>query len=351
MPSIANRALLLNLGLFSADNNIRRNIGTYTHNFQCGENELDQMTRKINSSASVATSPEITVTPTVIDAGSPTTPAVFSLTVAATGGSFTIMLGPAASIGPIAYNATAAQVQTLVDAAMGPGNMVVTGGPGDATGSAPYIFTAQNPGDIPPNYPSFYVTGLGCGTVVFANTVPDTWSLTVAATSGSYRLTMGPGNTTAPIPFNAIALVLEQAINNGMPDMPQPFVTVTGGPGDATGSTPYTLAVNPLAAMSNGVFPGIDNLLLLATTAVPGDSWTVTTSNDKNNFMLIETTGQVQAEITLGVVAPATNKASRATPETRTQIINQVAVFDDNVQQVVFTNPGIEPVRVTVVQG
>jgi hypothetical protein len=162
---------------------------------------------------------------------------------------------------------------------------------------------------------------------------------------------MGPGNITALIPFNASAADLELALNSGTPGLPQPFVTVTGGPGDATGSTPYTLAVNPLVGLPNGMFPGIDNQSLLATTAVPGDSWTVTTSNDKNNFMLIETTGQVQAEITLGVVAPATNKASRATPETRTQIINQVAVFDDNVQQVVFTNPGIEPVRVTVVQG
>lgn len=347
MPSIANRALLLNLGLFTADNNIRRNTGTFTHNFQCGENEIDVLSRKVSPGGN--STPDISLTKTIIDAGSPTTNAIFSLTVSATAGSYLTEWGPGGVIGPIAYNATASQVQAAIDAAFGPGAMTVTGGPGDATGSTPYVFTTLNPGTLEANYPSFYLTGTGVGTVVFQNVAPDTLSLTVAAQAGSYRLTMGPGNTTAQIPFNASALALEQAINTGMPSLPQPVVTVTGGPGDATGSTPYTLALNPGLGLPLGVFPGRDNTQL--STLAAGDSWTVTSGNVQNNFMLIETTGQIQAEVTLGVVPAATNKAARTTPVTFTQIVNQVAVFDDNVQSVSITNPGIEPVRVTVVQG
>ncbi len=79
-------------------------------------------------------------------------------------------------------------------------------------------------------------------------------------------------------------------------------------------------------------------------------SWTFT-SAAPSNITIVEVSGQVSLDITLGVVPATPNKAARLSPIGVTQIVNQLAVIDDNVQQLIFTNPGIDPVLVTLVQG
>lgn len=80
----------------------------------------------------------------------------------------------------------------------------------------------------------------------------------------------------------------------------------------------------------------------------PSESWSVAFDNEISRIVVVEVSGQVQAEITLGEVPPATGKADRDPPETFTAIINQLIVLDDNVQSADFSNPGSVPVRVTI---
>lgn len=64
------------------------------------------------------------------------------LTVSATGGTFTFTIDGAVS-GAIAFNATAAALREALEAMpnIKPGDITVTGGPGDATGTKPYVIT------------------------------------------------------------------------------------------------------------------------------------------------------------------------------------------------------------------
>lgn len=67
-----------------------------------------------------------------------------SIAVDATGGTFTITIEGAATAA-IAFNATAAAVQAALELTpgVGPGDLVVTGGPGSAGGATPYVITWQ----------------------------------------------------------------------------------------------------------------------------------------------------------------------------------------------------------------
>lgn len=67
---------------------------------------------------------------------------VQSITVTANAGTFTVTYS-GQTTSAIAYNATNAAVQTALEALsnLAPADVVVTGGPGDATGSAPYVLT------------------------------------------------------------------------------------------------------------------------------------------------------------------------------------------------------------------
>lgn len=72
--------------------------------------------------------------------------------------------------------------------------------------------------------------------------------LTIAASGGSFKLSLkdprggGSTATTAPIPYNASAAEVKAALD-GLSTIAGHggSVTVSGGPGDATGSTPYTI--------------------------------------------------------------------------------------------------------------
>ena len=71
-----------------------------------------------------------------------TTDEVWKLVVAASGGTFDLDLGGQTSSG-LAYNVAAADLATAIIALsnVDPGGVTVTGGPGNLTGSAPYIIT------------------------------------------------------------------------------------------------------------------------------------------------------------------------------------------------------------------
>jgi len=80
----------------------------------------------------------------VVQAGTGNNNAIQSLTVRATGGQFKLTFG-ANTTPDLPYNATAAEVQTALEGlpSIGPGNIRVTGGPGDLKGTVPYgIFFA-----------------------------------------------------------------------------------------------------------------------------------------------------------------------------------------------------------------
>lgn len=68
---------------------------------------------------------------------------------------------------------------------------------------------------------------------------PGKWSVKIDATAGNFTLTIG-GQVTANIAFNATAAQVATALNNldavaG--------ATVTGGPGNAGGTTPYIVTI------------------------------------------------------------------------------------------------------------
>jgi hypothetical protein len=80
---------------------------------------------------------------------------------------------------------------------------------------------------------------------IAATGVNEVQQLTVAATSGSYRLSFG-GYTTDDIPYNLKAkqgAVVNSSLEESLEALPSigPNVEVTGGPGDATGSSPYVI--------------------------------------------------------------------------------------------------------------
>jgi hypothetical protein len=80
-----------------------------------------------------------------------------------------------------------------------------------------------------------YPTNLALGSAV--NEVQE---VTVVATEGTFTLSFG-GDETAAIPFDAPAATVQAALE-GLPSVGAGNVTVTGGPGDATGTKPYVLA-------------------------------------------------------------------------------------------------------------
>ncbi len=81
------------------------------------------------------------------------------LRIVATGGTFTIYTQNSVESGPIAFNASAATVQSAIEGfpEIGAGNVSVTGGPGDATGSHRYLIefvgalATKNVLDMAPN--------------------------------------------------------------------------------------------------------------------------------------------------------------------------------------------------------
>jgi hypothetical protein len=137
-----------------------------------------------------------------------------ALTVKATAGTFALSLTAPAPLGrsaagqstaPIPYDASHEEVQEALEALPGveAGDLAVTGGPGDATGSAPYeVHFSGGP------YAGNYVAPMKADSSALVG------SQTVSvqgATGGAFTLTFR-GKTTAPIPFDASHEALQEAL-------------------------------------------------------------------------------------------------------------------------------------------
>jgi len=83
-------------------------------------------------------------------------------------------------------------------------------------------------------------------------------TITVDATGGTYTITWN-GQTTGNIAFDATAATVQAALE-ALSNISAGDVTVTGGPGDSGGTTPYTLTW--LSSLGNVAAPTTDPALL-----------------------------------------------------------------------------------------
>ena len=99
-----------------------------------------------------------------------TVPEVQTITVDATGGTFTVTHAGSTTAG-LAFNVSAAAFTTAMQGLAGPGTCVVTGGPGSSGGSTPYTLTWPIGAAVAPTTDATSLTG-GAGTAVVATTTP-----------------------------------------------------------------------------------------------------------------------------------------------------------------------------------
>lgn len=170
-------------------------------------------------------------------AGAGGTREVQHVTVTATGGNFTITYDGETTAN-IAYNASpstgAASVQARLEALsnIGTGNVSVTGGPGDSSGSSPYLI--EFIGDLA----EIDVEEVTATNVSLVHT-NEVQRVTVDATGGTFTLTYS-GQTTSALAFDISNTDLKTALE-ALSNIATDEVAVSGGPGAAGGGTPYTI--------------------------------------------------------------------------------------------------------------
>lgn len=145
---------------------------------------------------------------------------VQELAVAAATGTFTVTYA-GQTTAAVAFDVAAADLQTALIALsnLAPGDVVVTGGPGDALGTTPYVLTyggtlaGTNVAQITAS-----ATGLGGGTATPSTTtagvaaVNEVQTVTFEATSGPFTVTFD-GDTTDPVDYSTdLAADLEAAL-------------------------------------------------------------------------------------------------------------------------------------------
>lgn len=190
------------------------------------------------------------------------------LTVAATGGSYTITFG-ADTTAPIAFDAPAGAVQAALEAlpSIGVGDVEVSGGVGDALGRSSYLISFGGAlGQTDLDLLSTDAAGLSGGVAA-----TDVNGLTVAATGGTYTLTFN-AETTAPIAFDAHRNTVDAALE-ALTGIGAGEVRVTGGVGDATGSSPYNITFSGTLAGQDASRLVPDSSGLTGGAAVPAP-WT-----------------------------------------------------------------------------
>jgi hypothetical protein len=211
------------------------------------------------------------------------------ITIKASAGLFKLGFGPDTTP-ELPFNASAAEVQSALQAlpSIGAGNVTVTGGPGDLSGSHPYLATFG--GELAATDVEGIAVQSGAGKNALSSPHSATITTTqeggggfneaqgiaVAATGGQYKLAFGP-DTSADIAFNAPAATVASSLE-ALPSIGAGNVVVSGGPGDATGSHPYVVHfvgalananVSQLSAPS-GTTPLSGTTELGAQTTVPG---------------------------------------------------------------------------------
>lgn len=109
----------------------------------------------------------------------------------------------------------------------------------------------------------------------------ETQAIVVSATGGTFTLSFG-GLATPPIAFNASAATVESALA-GLATIGEGNISISGGPGDETGSAPYQ-------ATFTGALGGIDATQITANAAELTGAVTgvvVTTTNQVDNLTLV----------------------------------------------------------------
>lgn len=236
-----------------------------------------------------------TAVPTTTQQGAAGVAETQTITVAATGGVFTVTYD-GQTTGDLAWNISAADLQTalLGLSSIADDGLTVAGGPGDELGTAPYTVTWRaDLGSLPELFTTT-ATGLtgGASTAAVAqgnagtNPVQETQEITVTAGGGTYTISYA-GQTTAPIAYNALAATVEAALE-ALSNLAPNEIAVSGGPGDATGTTPYVLTFGSLLGnvaevTCNATALHEEGGLLVEATPTPGEGtgtaptgWTVT---------------------------------------------------------------------------
>jgi hypothetical protein len=190
------------------------------------------------------------------------------VTVNAAAGQFKLSFG-GDSTGNLPFNASSEQVQSALNAlpsleAAGAA-VRVDGGPGNSKGSSPYVirfrqaFTAKDVGEITASVGGVPLSGgSGASVATFEQgndnvdaPIDEQQWLTVNAAAGQFKLGFG-ASSTADLSFNASAAEVAAALNAlssiaGVGGS----VAVSGGPGDATGSSPYKITFGGSLAKKN----------------------------------------------------------------------------------------------------
>ena len=234
------------------------------------------------------------------------------LAVSTTAGTYTLNFNAQTSA-PIPYDASAATVQSALEAFTGidPGDVSVSGGPGDLGATSPYeiAFGGALAGT---DVPDISANG------AFLDSVNR---LAVNATSGTYKLrfTLGNGSlqTTAAIPYDASAATVQSALE-ALSNLSAGQVTVTGGPGNAGATTPYTISFD--AAAVGGVATTLgtaasENALKGGTTVsgAPLHAATLTTLSSLAAYPLAQGRGSAIGSATIFLAAiPERSRLTRA---------------------------------------
>lgn len=71
MSQILNRALMFNIGVFVANNNIRRSLQAFTHNYQTPDGSVDVKTKTVPAGQSFTYTPDSGTTVLLIETSAP----------------------------------------------------------------------------------------------------------------------------------------------------------------------------------------------------------------------------------------------------------------------------------------
>ncbi len=161
----------------------------------------------------------------------------------ADGGTFTLTFA-GQTTGALPFNATAAQVQTALEALanIAPGDVVVTGGPANTGNLSVSFRQAYAVTNVPELTADSAALTFAAPSAPTATTTPGTATVnevqtvrTTDATGGTFTITFD-GQTTAPLPWNATAAQVQAALE-ALSNIAPGDVTVAGGPANTANVT------------------------------------------------------------------------------------------------------------------
>lgn len=263
------------------------------------------------------------------------------ITIDADGGTWSINTAGDQAAG-LAYDISAADLQTALRTAFG-GNVVNVTGDAGGPWTVEFISTKGNK----PLDPAQQLYGLDTslltksGSASIDTVTPgthtaaeaDTQAITVVATSGTFKLTYS-GQQTSALQYNATAAQVQAALE-ALSNIAPGDVLVTGGPGDIQGSEPYVitfLADGALAASDTGVTAqDVD----LANTGRVDITRTVVGGPTANEKQTVALTGVTSGTFKITVLGEETAaiayNASTSTMKTRLTDLTAFGSSDINV--------------------